>query len=92
MSHNFSWGVVEIPFLSIWSQFAFFELKLDLASVPLKATNSAKDVRSPDIKLKFKERKLGPNGEKRNFYNPPGKVMRHLQQASYYDNFYGTQG
>jgi hypothetical protein len=40
----------------------------------------------------MKERKLGPNGEKRNFYNPPGKVMRHLQQSSYYDNFYGTQG
>jgi hypothetical protein len=29
-------------------------------------------------KPKFKERKLGPNGEKKNFYNPPGKVMRHL--------------
>lgn len=43
-------------------------------------------------KLKFKERKLGPNGEKRNFYNPPGKVMRHLAQQSYYDNFYGNQG
>lgn len=28
----------------------------------------------------FKERKLGPNGEKKNFYNPPGKVMRHLAQ------------
>lgn len=43
-------------------------------------------------KPKFKERKLGPNGEKKNFYNPPGKVMRHLAQQSYYDNFYGNQG
>ena len=40
----------------------------------------------------FKERKLGPNGEKRNFYNPPGKVMRHLAQQSYYDSFYGNSG
>jgi len=38
-------------------------------------------------------RQLGPNGEpKKNFYNPPGKVMRHLAQQSYYDNFYGDQG
>jgi hypothetical protein len=38
-------------------------------------------------------RQLGPNGEpKKNFYNPPGKVMRHLAQQSYYDNFYGNQG
>jgi hypothetical protein len=39
------------------------------------------------------KRQLGPNGEpKKNFYNPPGKVMRHLAQQSYYDNFYGNQG
>ena len=56
----------------------------ELESVKLKAVQSA-------IKQKA-NRKLGPNGEKRNFYNPPGKVMRHLQQASYYENFYGTQG
>jgi hypothetical protein len=43
-------------------------------------------------KPKFKERKLDANGNKRNFYNPPGKVMRHLAQQSYYDNFYGNQG
>jgi len=28
----------------------------------------------------------------RNFYNPPQKVLRHLAQQSYYDNFYGNQG
>lgn len=43
-------------------------------------------------KYKFKERKLDVNGKKRNFYNPPGKVMRHLAQQSYYENFYGNQG
>ena len=38
-------------------------------------------------------RQLGPDGlPKKNFYNPPGKVMRHLAQQSYYDNFYGNQG
>ena len=47
---------------------------------------------SKQSKPKFKERKLGPNGEKRNFYNPPGKVMRHLAQQSYYDSFYGNSG
>jgi hypothetical protein len=38
-------------------------------------------------------RTLGDDGKpKKNFYNPPGKVMRHLAQQSYYDNFYGNQG
>ena len=38
-------------------------------------------------------RQLDENGKpKKNFYNPPGKVMRHLAQQSYYDNFYGNQG
>ena len=32
------------------------------------------------LKPKVKERKLDANGQKRNFYNPPGKVMRHLAQ------------
>ena len=32
------------------------------------------------------------SGQKRNFYNPPQKVLRHLAQQSYYDNFYGNQG
>ena len=36
-------------------------------------------------------RQLGSDGQpKKNFYNPPGKVMRHLAQQSYYDNFYGN--
>lgn len=65
------------------------------ASMPTNSTgvalvNSAASNKSQ--KPKFKERKLGPNGEKRNFYNPPGKVMRHLAQQSYYDNFYGNSG
>jgi hypothetical protein len=30
--------------------------------------------------------------KQRNFYNPPQKVLRHLAQQSYYDNFYGNQG
>jgi len=38
-------------------------------------------------------RQLDANGQpKKNFYNPPGKVMRHLAQQSYFDNFYGNQG
>lgn len=38
-------------------------------------------------------RQLGDDGKpKKNFYNPPGKVMRNLAQQSYYDNFYGNQG
>lgn len=32
------------------------------------------------------------HGRQKNFYNPPGKVLRHLAQQSYYDNFYGNQG
>lgn len=45
-------------------------------------------------KLKSKyRRQIGADGQpKKNFYNPPGKVMRHLAQQSYYDNFYGNQG
>jgi hypothetical protein len=37
-------------------------------------------------------RTLDENGKpKKNFYNPPGKVLRHLAQQTYYDNFYGSQ-
>jgi hypothetical protein len=37
-------------------------------------------------------RQLDENGKpKKNFYNPPGKVLRHLAQQTYYDNFYGSQ-
>jgi hypothetical protein len=46
----------------------------------------------PKPKGKYR-RQLGPDGQpKKNFYNPPSKVMRHLAQQSYYDNFYGNQG
>jgi len=30
MSHNLAWRVVEIPFFSIWAQFALLKLKLDV--------------------------------------------------------------
>jgi hypothetical protein len=41
--------------------------------------------------LRKYRRQLGDDGKpKKNFYNPPGKVMRHLAQQSYYDNFYGN--
>jgi hypothetical protein len=67
------------------------------ASMPVNSTgvalvNSAQSNKSSQNPKFKKDRKLGPNGEKRNFYNPPGKVMRHLAQQSYYDNFYGNQG
>ena len=62
-------------------------------SAPAKDSKLTLDNSSKHSKSnKFKERKLGPNGEKRNFYNPPGKVMRHLAQQSYYDSFYGNSG
>ena len=43
-------------------------------------------------KSRYKGKGFDANGRPRNFYNPPGKVMRHLAQQSYYDNFYGNQG
>lgn len=43
-------------------------------------------------KSRYKGKGFDANGRPRNFYNPPGKVMRHLAQQSYYDNFYGSQG
>jgi hypothetical protein len=43
-------------------------------------------------KSKYKGKGLDSKGRPRNFYNPPGKVLKHLAQQSYYDNFYGSQG
>lgn len=43
-------------------------------------------------KSRYKGKGYDAQGRPRNFYNPPGKVMRHLAQQSYYDNFYGNQG
>lgn len=43
-------------------------------------------------KTRYKGKGYDAQGRPRNFYNPPGKVMRHLAQQSYYDNFYGNQG
>lgn len=59
---------------------------------PETSANLANSAGKQKPKYRFKERKLDQNGKKRNFYNPPGKVMRHLAQQSYYDNFYGNQG
>jgi hypothetical protein len=42
-------------------------------------------------KTRYKGKGIGPNGQPRNFYNPPSKVMRQLAQQSYYENFYGNQ-
>ena len=43
-------------------------------------------------KTRYKGKGLDANGRPRNFYNPPGKVLRSLANQSYYDNFYGNQG
>jgi len=43
-------------------------------------------------KSRYKGKGVDAKGRPRNFYNPPGKVLRHLAQQSYYDNFYGNQG
>ena len=43
-------------------------------------------------KYRYKGKGVDAKGRPRNFYNPPGKVLRHLAQQSYYDNFYGNQG
>jgi hypothetical protein len=45
-----------------------------------------------DSKSRYKGKGVDSKGRPRNFYNPPGKVLRHLAQQSYYDNFYGNQG
>jgi len=38
-------------------------------------------------------RQLGEDGKpKKNFYNPPGKVMRQLAQQQYHQNMYGNNG
>ena len=56
--------------------------------------NIDKKAQSANAQQKGKGRynKRDQNGRPRNFYNPPSKVLRHLAQQSYYDNFYGNQG
>jgi hypothetical protein len=44
------------------------------------------------LKNKYKEKGAENQQRKRNFYNPPSKVIRQLAQQSYYENFYGNQG
>lgn len=56
------------------------------ASTAAHSSGKSANFNSGSGKSKYK------NGQKRNFYNPPGKVLRHLAQQSYYDNFYGNQG
>ena len=57
-------------------------------SASTNATNS-----SGSKKGRYKGKGVDAHGRPRNFYNPPGKVLRHLAAAqSYYDNFYGNQG
>ena len=53
-------------------------------------SNSASSGKSQ--KTRYKGKGLDANGRPRNFYNPPGKVLRSLANQSYYDNFYGNQG
>lgn len=55
-------------------------------------SSSAGQSNSPGKKTRYKGKGVDAQGRPRNFYNPPGKVMRHLAQQSYYDNFYGNQG
>jgi hypothetical protein len=43
-------------------------------------------------KTRYKGKGVDANGRPRNFYNPPGKVLRSLANQSYYDSFYGNQG
>lgn len=43
-------------------------------------------------KTRYKGKGLDANGRPRNFYNPPGKVLRSLANQSYYDSFYGNAG
>ena len=53
---------------------------------------SSQQYNSAGKKSRYKGKGYDAQGRPRNFYNPPGKVMRHLAQQSYYDNFYGNQG
>lgn len=55
-------------------------------------TYSSQQYNSAGKKSRYKGKGYDAQGRPRNFYNPPGKVMRHLAQQSYYDNFYGNQG
>ena len=61
-----------------------------LVTVDNKKTQSANVGEKQKGKGRYNKR--DQNGRPRNFYNPPSKVLRHLAQQSYYDNFYGNQG
>ena len=44
------------------------------------------------LKSRYKGKGVDANGRPRNFYNPPGKVLRNLSNYQYYDSFFGNQG
>ena len=46
---------------------------------------------TPQKKGKYRGKGLDAHGRPRNFYNPPGKVLKHLAQQNYYDGFYVNQ-
>ena len=56
------------------------------------SSDSSGSASSGKLKSRYKGKGVDSKGRPRNFYNPPGKVLRHLAQQSYYDNFYGNQG
>jgi len=62
------------------------------ASQTTQPSNSNSASSGKSQKTRYKGKGLDANGRPRNFYNPPGKVLRSLANQSYYDNFYGNQG
>ena len=62
------------------------------AATPSVAAFSGKAALNQSANSTGKKPSKYQHGRQKNFYNPPGKVLRHLAQQSYYDNFYGNQG
>ena len=61
-------------------------------STPTQLQNQTSGGSSSGKKTRYKGKGLDANGRPRNFYNPPGKVLRSLANQSYYDSFYGNAG
>jgi hypothetical protein len=59
---------------------------------PDNQSQSPSGPNSSGKKTRYKGKGVDANGRPRNFYNPPGKVLRSLANQSYYDSFYGNQG
>jgi len=51
----------------------------------------ASDAKAQKNKGKYKGKGIDAHGRVRNFYNPPGKVMKQMAQQQYYDNYYVEQ-